>query len=285
MITNQARMSSMPMKTTKPVAKPVAAAPAAVVSASAPAKAVAAPVAAPTKTTKVAAPVAVAPVAAPVVPAAAAAKVEEAAPAAAAAPAKRTTKAVKAAEAAAAAPVVEVAAAAAAPEPAAATAAPAEDAVDHMKTFDEIAEEMSSLETRIRELRKKLATARKHVARDLKEAARGAKRGGRRTRAAPVEGAAPRALGGFQKPANITNELADFLSLPHGTQISRVEVVKSICAYVKEHNLQDSANKRNIVPDARLQALLNPDKQLSYFNLQHFLSAHFPKAAAAAGSA
>lgn len=87
---------------------------------------------------------------------------------------------------------------------------------------------------------------------------------------------------GFIKPTLISNELAEFLQKPVGTEMARTEVTREINMYIKTHNLQDKENGRNINPDAKLTALLkltSADK-LTYFNLQRYMSSHFPKPAA-----
>jgi chromatin remodeling complex protein RSC6 len=87
---------------------------------------------------------------------------------------------------------------------------------------------------------------------------------------------------GFVKPTLISNELAKFLGKPEGTEIARTDVTREINAYIKTHNLQDPTNGRKIIPDAKLKSLLNIKKgdELSYFNLQKYMSSHFAKASA-----
>ena len=92
---------------------------------------------------------------------------------------------------------------------------------------------------------------------------------------------------GFAKPALISNELCSFLGVENGTEMARTEVTKHLTTYIKEHNLQDQENKRKILPDSKLQKLLNvtPSDELTYFNLQKFMKVHFPKSASASASA
>tara|TARA_B110000285_G_scaffold41116_1_gene45176 strand:- start:3880 stop:4551 length:672 start_codon:yes stop_codon:yes gene_type:complete len=96
-----------------------------------------------------------------------------------------------------------------------------------------------------------------------------------------------RAPSGFAKPALISVELCDFLGKPKGTEMARTEVTKLLTQYVRDHNLQDPENKRTIVPDARLQKLLNvtTEDTVTYFNLQKHMKPHFPKSAAATAAA
>lgn len=92
-----------------------------------------------------------------------------------------------------------------------------------------------------------------------------------------------RAPSGFVKPTLVTDALADFLGKPHGIEMARTEVTREINKYIRANNLQDSANGRKINPDQKLAKLLNitKDDELTYFNLQRFMSPHFPKSAAA----
>jgi len=82
---------------------------------------------------------------------------------------------------------------------------------------------------------------------------------------------------GIVKPSPISPELSKFLGLPVGELIARTDVTSKIIAYVKEHNLQDPKDKRNILPDDKLKELLQPgDKVVSFFTLQTFMKNHFP---------
>ena len=69
--------------------------------------------------------------------------------------------------------------------------------------------------------------------------------------------------------------------------MARTEVTKYITKYIKEHQLQDSANKRIINCDSALASLLNvkPTDEVTYFNLQRYMKPHFPKSASALASA
>ena len=101
---------------------------------------------------------------------------------------------------------------------------------------------------------------------------------------------ANRAPSGFVKPTLISNELAAFLGRPEGSVLARTEVTREVNAYIRAQKLQDKDNGRKINPDAKLLKLLKLKKgeELTYFNLQKFMAAHFAKtvpAAAAAGGA
>jgi len=86
-------------------------------------------------------------------------------------------------------------------------------------------------------------------------------------------------MSGFMKPVSVSNSLCDFLGRYRGTKLSRVEVTKEICYYIKEKKLQDPSDRRIIIPDMRLATLLNYDEEvdgpLTYYFLQKKLQPHF----------
>jgi chromatin remodeling complex protein RSC6 len=86
---------------------------------------------------------------------------------------------------------------------------------------------------------------------------------------------------GFAKPNKISDELCDFIGVPHGTEKSRTDITRFINSYVKEHNLNKPENKRFIIPDDKLKKILNVgDKEdINYFILQKLISHHFPPSA------
>ena len=89
-----------------------------------------------------------------------------------------------------------------------------------------------------------------------------------------------RAPSGFVKPTKISDELASFLGKEKGTEMARTDVTREINTYIRAHKLQDKDNGRKINPDSKLAALLKLKKtdELTYFNLQKFMSPHFAKA-------
>ena len=111
------------------------------------------------------------------------------------------------------------------------------------------------------------------------------KRADREIRAAQKAGAkrkrakGNRAPSGFVKPTLISKELAAFLGKEHGTEMARTEVTREINGYIRLHKLQDPKNGRRILPDTKLRKLLNIKKneELTYFNLQRYMSPHFAK--------
>lgn len=84
---------------------------------------------------------------------------------------------------------------------------------------------------------------------------------------------------GFVKPTKISDELAVFLEKEIGSEMARTQVTREINNYIRANNLQDPVNGRHINPDEKLAALLKiPEgENLTYFNLQRYMSPHFFK--------
>tara|TARA_Y100000389_G_C17164528_1_gene366081 strand:- start:38 stop:418 length:381 start_codon:yes stop_codon:yes gene_type:complete len=84
-------------------------------------------------------------------------------------------------------------------------------------------------------------------------------------------------MSSFTKPTLISSELALFLGQPEGTKLERTDVAIYINAYVKDRHLHNPTNGREILPDETLIKLLKIQEgdQLTYFNLQKYLSPHF----------
>jgi len=124
---------------------------------------------------------------------------------------------------------------------------------------------LSSLKTDFRALEKKTTREFKQV--QKQNAKRKRKQGNR-------------SPSGFVKPTLISNELASFLGKANGVEMARTEVTREINNYIRQHSLQDKSNGRKINADKKLSTLLNlkKDDELTYFNLQKFMSHHFAKA-------
>jgi upstream activation factor subunit UAF30 len=96
-----------------------------------------------------------------------------------------------------------------------------------------------------------------------------------------------RAPSGFVQPTLISDELAGFLGKDKGSKMARTEVTREINAYIRSNNLQDKENGRRINADNNLSTLLKLKKgeELTYFNLQRYMSPHFAKTVKAVATA
>ena len=173
------------------------------------------------------------------------------------------------------------AAATPAPEPVAA-AAPVEGAVETVSVASEFTDFMTKLQQLgavVSALKSEFRSLEKKASRELKTAAKASHKRKRKT--------GNRSPSGFVKPTLISDELATFLGKTNGTQMARTEVTREINAYIRANQLQDKTNGRRINADTKLASLLKltSGEELTYFNLQRYMSPHFAKSAAAVATA
>ena len=90
------------------------------------------------------------------------------------------------------------------------------------------------------------------------------------------------ASSGFMKPVNVSSDMCKFASWKSGEMHSRVEVTKFICNYIKQKDLQNPEDRRQIKADDKLSKLLKLDKNssepLTYYSLQRHIQQHFVSA-------
>ena len=141
----------------------------------------------------------------------------------------------------------------------------AEQSIEFLAKLQQLGVLISSLKAEYRTLEKKWS-------REIKVAQ---KQSSKRKRKA-----GNRAPSGFVKPTKISDELASFLGKENGTEMARTDVTREINTYIRAHKLQDKDNGRKINPDTKLATLLKLKKtdELTYFNLQKYMSPHFAKA-------
>ena len=154
------------------------------------------------------------------------------------------------------------------------TAAPAVTATPVSALQDEFAEflgKLNQVSSQFAALRSDFRTLEKRWTRELRTAQKTVERRKRKV--------GNRAPSGFVKPTLISDELASFLGKSSGTEMARTEVTREINKYIRANALQDKSNGRKINPDAALSSLLKigTDDELTYFNLQRYMSPHFAK--------
>ena len=175
------------------------------------------------------------------------------------------TPKVEAAPAPAPAPVPEPVVAGPSDTPVDTEAPLAEQSVEFIAKLQQLSVMISTLKSEYRALEKKWS-------REVKSAQKVSSKRKRK--------AGNRAPSGFVKPNKISDELASFLGKEKGTEMARTEVTRDINKYIRTNNLQDKENGRKINPDNKLATLLKLKKtdELTYFNLQRYMSPHFAKA-------
>lgn len=139
------------------------------------------------------------------------------------------------------------------------------DFLEFMTKLQAVNQMLSSLKADFRNLEKK-------ATRELRAAEKASMKKKRK--------AGNRSPSGFVKPTKISDELASFLGKPKGSEMARTEVTREINTYIRNHKLQDKENGRKINADKKLTSLLKlgSKDELTYFNLQKFMSPHFAKA-------
>ena len=174
--------------------------------------------------------------------------------------------------------VVAVAPVVAAAVPAVATEA--QTVVAGASEFADFMGKLTQLSTLISSLKTEFRALEKRSTRDLKTATKASQK--RNKRKNPN-----RSPSGFVKPTLISTELASFLGKTEGTEMARTEVTREINAYIRSNQLQDKTNGRRIIADNKLSSLLklSAGEELTYFNLQRYMSPHFAKSGAAAAVA
>ncbi|XP_022155471.1 upstream activation factor subunit spp27-like isoform X4 [Momordica charantia] len=76
--------------------------------------------------------------------------------------------------------------------------------------------------------------------------------------------------GGFSKLCSLSPQLQEFTGVP---EMARTEVVKQLWIHIRENNLQDPSNRRNIICDEPLKALFGVNS-INMFQMNKALSKH-----------
>ena len=167
----------------------------------------------------------------------------------------------------------------AAPVAAVASADVSADASVVPSTDSVIASQFASISSKLQQvvafaatLRSELRALERHAVKEIRTAQKASAKKRRKV--------GNRAPSGFVKPTLISKELSEFLGKTDGSEMARTEVTREINAYIRNNNLQDKENGRRINPDSKLKSLLKLKKgeELTYFNLQRYMSPHFATA-------
>jgi chromatin remodeling complex protein RSC6 len=111
------------------------------------------------------------------------------------------------------------------------------------------------------------ATPAKAASTGSKPAAKAAAKAPAKTAGAKPAKAAQSA---FTKPLQPSEALAAVVG---SAPLPRTEVVSKMWEYIKKHKLQNEANKREILADAKLSAVFGKDK-VTMFEMNKFLAMH-----------
>ena len=86
---------------------------------------------------------------------------------------------------------------------------------------------------------------------------------------------------GFMKPVLVSDDLAQFIGVDNKEPITRVLITKKICQHIKDKNLQNPEDRREILPDPALKKLFNITDQdsepLTYYGIQKRIQRHIHK--------
>ena len=116
----------------------------------------------------------------------------------------------------------------------------------------------------LRSLGKKLKTLKSHTVRVMKQKTKTNRKNNTNS--------------GFLKPVRISQDMAKFTGWKTDDLKSRVDVTKYICNYIRENNLQNPEDRRQILADKKLSKLLDyqqDDKPLTYYRIQTYMKKHF----------
>lgn len=83
----------------------------------------------------------------------------------------------------------------------------------------------------------------------------------------------PKKPNALQTPLTPSKELAEVVG---SAPIARGQVVSKVWEYIKKNNLQNPANKREILADAKLKPVFGKDK-VTMFEMNKHLAAHLKK--------
>lgn len=88
----------------------------------------------------------------------------------------------------------------------------------------------------------------------------------------------PNTKSGFKKIIKVSDATYKFTGWVKEDKYCRNDVTRYMCSYIKDKNLQNEKDKREIIPDKKLATYLGykkKDGKLTYCNMQCYLKKHF----------
>ena len=136
--------------------------------------------------------------------------------------------------------------------------------------FTQVLAQLSGLKTLCSSVINQIKGLEKNVKKQMKKYERDIKKQSKMSKKKPS---------GFAMPTKVSEKLSNFMGLTEGQQVARTEVTKYICTYIKENELTNQENNREIKPDVKLKELLGTkeDTVVTYFNIQRYMNKHFLK--------
>ena len=82
-----------------------------------------------------------------------------------------------------------------------------------------------------------------------------------------------------QEPMNVSKELAKFLKIGTGEQLTKATVMKMVSTYIKDKNLQIADDKRKFVPNKELLRIFGIPKaqNMTFVEINKHVSQHLTK--------
>ncbi|VVA99852.1 unnamed protein product [Arabis nemorensis] len=77
---------------------------------------------------------------------------------------------------------------------------------------------------------------------------------------------------GIMKPRPVSPEMQDVVGL---SEIPRTQALKRIWAYIKENDLQDPQNKRDILCDEKLKKIFDGKERVGFLEIAKLIGPHF----------
>ncbi|XP_010530721.1 PREDICTED: upstream activation factor subunit UAF30-like [Tarenaya hassleriana] len=77
---------------------------------------------------------------------------------------------------------------------------------------------------------------------------------------------------GIMKPRPVTPEMQEVVGV---SEIPRTQALKRIWAYIKENNLQDPANMRDIICDEKLKKIFGGKDRVGFLEVAKLIGPHF----------